>query len=197
MAESHTDEPAIPAHRLVALGDGVFAIVMTLLVFQLGMPDVESGESLGEALVGMWPDFAVYALSFMVLGVFWVIHHVLFDLVERYEGRMLNIHPSLLPKHRGLDTYRRALEAGDAWHGSTVHFVIPELDAGPSIIQYRVPVRPDDDEQSLRHRVQKGEYQIYPQALGWLASGRLKLRDGLAWLDDNPLAEPVLVEEPA
>jgi phosphoribosylglycinamide formyltransferase-1 len=118
-------------------------------------------------------------------------------IVQTYHGRMLNVHPSLLPKYRGLHTYARVLEAGDAWHGATVHFVVPELDAGPSIIQYRVPVRPDDDEQSLRARVQKGEYQIYPQALGWLASGRLKLRDGLAWLDDNPLAEPVMVEESA
>jgi uncharacterized membrane protein len=89
MAESQTDDPVIPPHRLVALGDGVFAIVMTLLVFQLGVPDVESGETLGEALVAMWPDFAVYALSFMVLGVFWVIHHVLFDLIERYDTTLI------------------------------------------------------------------------------------------------------------
>lgn len=116
-------------------------------------------------------------------------------IVEAYEGRMLNVHPSLLPKYRGLRTYQRVLEAGDEWHGTTVHFVVPELDAGPSIIQYRVPVRPEDNEATLRERVQRGEYEVYPQALGWLASGRLSLRDGAAWLDGNRLDGPVLLDE--
>ena len=100
------------------------------------------------------------------------------ELVERYRGRMLNVHPSLLPKYPGLDTYRRVLEAGDAWHGSTVHFVTPELDAGPAIIQYRVRIRPGDTEQSLRDRVQRGEHLIYPQAIRWIAEGLVELRDG-------------------
>lgn len=115
--------------------------------------------------------------------------------VQRWQGRMLNVHPSLLPSYPGLHTYRRALAAGEAWHGSTVHFVTPELDAGPAIIRYRVRVLPGDTEQSLAQRVQRGEYLVYPRAIRWLASGQLALRDGRAWLDGQPLADPVTVDE--
>lgn len=117
------------------------------------------------------------------------------ELVSRYAGRMLNVHPSLLPRHRGLNTYARVLEAGDDWHGSTVHFVVPELDAGPSILQYRVRVGPADDVPSLQQRVQQGEYEIYPRAIDWLATGRLQLRSGEAWLDGQALGEPERVLE--
>ncbi len=117
------------------------------------------------------------------------------ELVERFRGRMLNVHPSLLPKYPGLHTYRRALAANDREHGSTVHFVIPELDAGPGILQYRVPIRPDDTEDTLRSRVQAGEHVIYPRAIAWLAAGRVALRNGVVWLDEAPLAEPVIVDE--
>jgi phosphoribosylglycinamide formyltransferase-1 len=116
-------------------------------------------------------------------------------VVERHAGRMLNIHPSLLPKFRGLNTYRRALDAGEEWHGTTVHFVIPELDAGPPIIQYRVRIHPDETETSLQSRVQQGEYLIYPRAVGWFGAGRLRLRDDEVWLDGLPLAEPVVIDE--
>jgi len=116
-------------------------------------------------------------------------------IVEAFTGRMLNIHPSLLPKFRGLNTYQRAIDAGERWHGSTVHFVIPELDAGPSIIQYRVAVRPDENLTSLQARVQQGEYLIYPRAIGWFGAGRLRLRDNEVWLDGLPLAEPVTIDE--
>ena len=117
------------------------------------------------------------------------------EIVAAYTGRMLNIHPSLLPKYRGLHTYRRALENGDKWHGSTVHFVTPELDAGPSIIQYRVKIHTDETETSLQTRVQQGEYLVYPRAVGWIAEGRLHLRDDEVWLDGLPLAEPVVIDE--
>ncbi|MBL8200445.1 MAG: phosphoribosylglycinamide formyltransferase [Chromatiales bacterium] len=117
------------------------------------------------------------------------------ELVDEYRGRMLNVHPSLLPKYPGLHTYRRALEAGDREHGSTVHFVIPALDAGPGIIQYRVPVHPGDTEASLRERVRAGEHLIYPRAIAWLAAGRVTLRDGAAWLDGERLTQPVVVDE--
>ena len=108
---------------------------------------------------------------------------------------MLNVHPSLLPKYRGLDTYRRVLQAGDPWHGSTVHFVIPALDAGPAIIQYRVPVSADDTEATLANRVQRGEYIIYPRAIGWLAARQLRLVAGDVWLDGSRLDAPLIVEE--
>ncbi len=117
------------------------------------------------------------------------------EIVTRYQGRMLNIHPSLLPKYRGLHTYRRAIEAGDSHHGSTVHFVTAELDAGPAIIQYRVPIHADETEESLAARVQQGEYLIYPRAIRWIAEGRLLLNDGDVWLDDHRQTRPIISNE--
>ncbi|GAB4290081.1 MAG: phosphoribosylglycinamide formyltransferase [Thiohalomonadaceae bacterium] len=107
--------------------------------------------------------------------------------VRRYEGRLLNIHPSLLPRHRGLDTHSRALAAGDDEHGATVHFVSPELDAGPIILQARVPVQPDDTPESLAARVLQQEHRIYPEAIRWFAAGRLRLENGRALLDGKPI----------
>jgi phosphoribosylglycinamide formyltransferase 1 len=114
------------------------------------------------------------------------------QLVTAYEGRMLNIHPSLLPKYRGLHTHRRVLEAGDRLHGASVHFVTPELDAGPVILQSRLTVRPDDTEATLAARVLASEHVIYPRALGWLAAGRLGWRAGAPWLDGRRLGAPVV-----
>ena len=96
--------------------------------------------------------------------------------VERWRGRMLNIHPALLPQFKGLDTHRRALEAGVAQHGATVHFVVAEMDAGPIVAQEAVAVRADDSEQTLAARVLEVEHRIYPQALRALADGRATLR---------------------
>lgn len=100
--------------------------------------------------------------------------------VTRWQGRMINIHPSLLPNFRGTHTHARALEAGVAEHGCTVHFVVPELDAGPTILQAKVPVLPGDDEASLSARVLEQEHRIYPQGLALVASGAVKLEDGVA-----------------
>jgi phosphoribosylglycinamide formyltransferase-1 len=116
--------------------------------------------------------------------------------VRLFEGRLLNIHPSLLPAHRGLHTHRRVLEASERWHGCTVHFVVEELDAGPAVIQGRLAVRAGEDESALSARVQRREHIIYPQAVGWFAAGRLACRDGKAWIDGRP-AGPVVVEEDA
>lgn len=118
------------------------------------------------------------------------------EFVRHWQGRLLNIHPSLLPAYRGLHTHRRVLEAGDRQHGCTVHFVSEELDAGPAVIQGRLAVRPEDDEQSLSARVQRLEHIIYPRAVGWFADGRLAWREGAAWLDGRRLAEPVIEELP-
>jgi phosphoribosylglycinamide formyltransferase 1 len=114
------------------------------------------------------------------------------EFVDRYAGRLLNIHPSLLPKYRGLHTHRRALQAGDRVHGASVHFVTRELDGGPVVLQARVPVRDDDDEATLAARVLAAEHRIYPECIGWFAAGRLQLRDGVAMLDGAPLHAPVL-----
>jgi phosphoribosylglycinamide formyltransferase-1 len=113
-------------------------------------------------------------------------------LVASYLGRMLNIHPSLLPRYRGLHTHRRALEAGDAEHGASVHFVTAELDAGPVVLQSKVPVVPGDTEATLSARVQATEHIIYPRVLGWFAERRLAWRDGAAWLDGRRLDAPIV-----
>lgn len=112
------------------------------------------------------------------------------DFVVPYLGNMLNIHPSLLPKYRGLHTYRRALEAGETEHGSSVHFVTPELDGGPVVLQSRVQIRADETEDSLSGRVQATEHIIYPRVIGWLAEERLIWREGKPWLDGKPLETP-------
>ncbi|MDP3256671.1 phosphoribosylglycinamide formyltransferase [Bosea sp. (in: a-proteobacteria)] len=98
--------------------------------------------------------------------------------VQRWEGRMINIHPSLLPLFKGTHTHRQALEAGVSEHGCSVHFVVPELDAGPVIAQAKVPVLPGDDEDMLAARVLAQEHELYPQALAAVASGRVALVDG-------------------
>ena len=117
--------------------------------------------------------------------------------VRRYRGRMLNIHPSLLPEHRGLHTHRRVLEAGDARHGASVHFVTEELDGGPVIVQASFPVEPDDDERSLAARVQKLEHIIYPQAVRLFAQGRVRMHNGRVELDGKPLSAPLPPETAA
>ncbi len=136
---------------------------------------------------------ARYAPDFVVLAGFMRIFTP--EFVALFDGRMLNVHPALLPAHRGLDTHRRVLEAGDRWHGATVHFVTAELDAGPSIIQYRLPVRATDTADTLAQRVHVGEHVILPRAAGWLAAQRLRLVDGRVMLDGRTLSEPVVVKE--
>lgn len=117
------------------------------------------------------------------------------QLLQDFPGKVLNIHPSLLPRYRGLHTYRRVLAAGDSEHGSSVHFVTEELDGGPVIAQVRLAVRDGDSEQSLRARVQTAEHWLYPLVIGWFAAGRLRMRDEQAWLDGEPLTEPVVFAE--
>lgn len=109
------------------------------------------------------------------------------DFVRRYKGRMLNIHPSLLPKYKGLNTHQRALDAGDKEAGVTVHFVSEDLDGGANIIQAVVPVLDDDDEGTLRSRVQIQEHVIYPIAVKWFVEGRLTLNKGDAYFDGKEL----------
>ncbi len=119
------------------------------------------------------------------------------DFVRHYEGRLLNIHPSLLPSFPGLHTHQRALDEGVRIHGCTVHFVTAELDHGPVVIQAAVPVLDGDDESSLSARVLRQEHQIYPQAVRWFAEDKLTLVDGKVRLaaelrDDSLLRSPEL-----
>jgi phosphoribosylglycinamide formyltransferase-1 len=111
-------------------------------------------------------------------------------LIQQWDGRMLNIHPALLPAFKGLDTHARALAAGAKQHGATVHFVVPEMDAGPILAQAAVPVLPDDTEAALAARVLAAEHQLYPQALRLLAAGRVTVHDGRTLVDGAPISRP-------
>ncbi len=110
------------------------------------------------------------------------------DFVRHYAGRLLNIHPSLLPKYKGMHTHQRALDAGDGEHGCSVHFVTEELDGGPLVVQAVVPVESGDSAQSLAQRVHAQEHRIYPLAVRWFAEGRLILGEQGALLDGQLLA---------
>lgn len=110
------------------------------------------------------------------------------DFVRHYEGRLLNIHPSLLPKYKGMHTHQRALDAGDSEHGCSVHFVTEELDGGPLVVQAVVPVESGESAQTLAQRVHTQEHRIYPLAVRWFAEGRLILGDQGALLDGQLLA---------
>jgi phosphoribosylglycinamide formyltransferase-1 len=151
-----------------------------------GQERAEYDEALATVLRPRAPDLIVLAGFMRILGP---------KFVAAFAGRMLNLHPSLLPKYPGLDTHRRVLEAGDRWHGATVHFVTAALDAGPGIIQYRLPVRAGDTAESLAQRVHVGEHIILPRAVAWFAAGRLRLEHGSVMLDGRVLAAPVSVDE--
>ena len=112
--------------------------------------------------------------------------------VQHYEGRVLNIHPALLPRYPGLDTHRRVLEAGDTEHGSTVHFVTEELDGGPRILAGRLKVREGESPDDLMHRVQALEHVIYPRAAQLFATGRIRFEDGRTLLDGRLLPDPLI-----
>lgn len=114
--------------------------------------------------------------------------------VARYAGRLINLHPSLLPQFPGLHTHERALAAGDAVHGTSIHFVTAQLDGGPLIAQGRVPVRPGDTADTLGARVRLAEHQLYPKVLGWYAHGWLRLVGDTVYLHGLPLAAPVVYD---
>ncbi len=117
------------------------------------------------------------------------------SFVEQFAGRILNIHPSLLPKYTGMHTHRRVLEAREAEHGVTVHFVTEQLDGGPPVLQARVPILPGDTETTLSQRVLTQEHIIYPLAVNWFCQGRLRCEAGKALLDGRPLNEPVQISD--
>jgi phosphoribosylglycinamide formyltransferase-1 len=110
------------------------------------------------------------------------------DFVNHYHGRMLNIHPSLLPKYQGLNTHQRVLEAGDRIHGVSVHFVTPELDGGPVILQAEVPVHPGDTPDDLAQRVHQQEHVIYPLVIRWFSEKRLGLKGDTVQFDGKPMS---------
>ena len=152
----------------------------------LGFPrkgDAATIRALADTVAGFAPGLVVLAGFMRILGD---------EFVDRFAGRLVNIHPSLLPKYRGLHTHRRALEAGDREHGASVHFVTRELDGGPVVLQARVPVRDGDDESTLAAKVLAEEHLIYPECIGWFAAGRLRMQDGAAYLDGRRLDTPMV-----
>ena len=134
--------------------------------------------ALVQAIDGFSPDLVLLAGFMRILSPGFVRH---------YHGRLLNIHPSLLPKYKGLHTHQRALEAGDAEHGCSVHFVTEELDGGPLVVQAAIPVQSVDTPETLAQRVHLQEHVIYPLAMHWFAEGRLRLGEQGATLDGEPL----------
>jgi len=139
------------------------------------------GEVLRQRIDRCNPDLVVLAGFMRILSAAFVSH---------YAGRLLNIHPSLLPDYRGLDTHRRVLAGGEKSHGCSVHYVVPELDAGPVILQAVVPVAPDDTAETLAQRVLVEERRLYPQALALLAAGRVALDPSGELLLDGKRASP-------
>lgn len=152
-------EAAIPAHALLAS--------------QFASRDAFDRELMHE-IDAYAPDVVVLAGYMRILSPAFVAH---------YAGRLLNIHPSLLPKYPGLNTHRQALENGDEVHGTSVHFVTEELDGGPVILQAKVPVFDGDTEEEITDRVQAQEHAIYPLVVSWFVDGRLKMENNSAWLD--------------
>jgi phosphoribosylglycinamide formyltransferase-1 len=150
LARSHAIATTVVDHRLHAARSGF-------------------DDALGEAIDASEPDVIVLAGFMRVLGEAFVM---------RYAGRMLNVHPSLLPAYPGLHTHRRALADGVRIHGCTVHFVTPSVDVGPIVAQAAVPVIAGDDETSLAARVLAQEHLLLPAAVGWYCAGRVTLRDG-------------------
>ncbi|WP_429035360.1 phosphoribosylglycinamide formyltransferase [Aeromonas media] len=124
------------------------------------------------------PDLVVLAGFMRILSA---------DLVRHFAGRMINIHPSLLPKYQGLHTHKRAIDDGEREHGASVHFVTEELDGGPVILQARVPIFEGDSADEVAARVQVQEHSIYPLVVQWFCEGRLQMREGAALLDGAEL----------
>ena len=141
--------------------------------------------ALGEAVAASAPDWVVCAGYMRILGA---------GFVERFAGRLVNIHPSLLPRHKGLHTHARALEAGDAEHGASVHFVVPELDAGNVIAQARVPVLAGDDADTLAQRVLGVEHPLLLAATRLLVAGRIYEQGGTVHFDGQPLFGPLQLD---
>ena len=141
-----------------------------------------SREAFDQALV---ESLNKYSIDLVILAGFMRILTPVF--IEPFQGKLMNIHPSLLPKYPGLNTHRQALEAGDTVTGATVHFVTKKLDGGPPIIQTKIPIYSDDNLESLAAKVLEQEHIIYPQAARWYSEERLRLDNGIVYLDDEPV----------
>lgn len=157
------------------------ATIKTQVILSEGISSPQAYDALlSEALDELQPDLIVMAGFMRILTT---------EFVNKYLGKMVNIHPSLLPKYQGINTHQRAIDAGDEDHGASVHFVTPELDSGPVILQAKVPVFSEDSAQDLSERVLTQEHLIYPLVVQWFLSGRLTMIDHQAVLDGSVLPE--------
>lgn len=169
----------------IATAQGVATVVIDSRAF----PDrAEFDRMLGDQIETLTPDLIVLAGFMRILSG---------EFISRFSDRILNIHPSLLPELRGLDTHRRALESGAREHGASVHFVTEELDAGPVLMQARVPIFPGDSPETLQARVLKQEHRLYPAALQKLLSGEMAYVNGrIVYASGVPLEAPLLLPTP-
>lgn len=184
-ADSEFTVTAVISNRAQAKGldRARIAGIETRVVDHTRFADRETFDrALGDAIESFSPLLVVLAGFMRILTD---------DFVARFRGRMLNVHPSLLPAFQGLHTHRRALEAGASEHGASVHFVTAELDGGPVIAHARVAVLPGDDEATLAKRVLQREHELLPRVVAWFARGRLAMQDGVVSLDGEPLREPL------
>ena len=144
--------------------------IETIVLDQLSYPDRDAFDAaLAQEIDMHQPDLIALAGFMRILGN---------DFVNRYDGKLVNVHPSLLPAFPGLHTHRRALQEGVKIHGCTVHFVTAQMDRGPIVVQAAIQVLPDDTEQTLAARVLEQEHRIYPEAVRWFMEGRLKISEG-------------------
>ena len=144
----------------------------------------EFDESLEIEMLSINPDLIILAGYMKILNI---------NFCNIFAGRILNIHPSLLPKYKGLNTHQRAIDNREELHGASVHFVVPELDEGPVIIQYQFEIKGHDDRHSLQKKVQQGEYIIYSKAIQWFSEKRLIFDSEKVYLDDKVLLKPSIV----
>lgn len=157
------------------------ADIPTVVLDHKTFPDRQSYDAaLQQAIDSYQPDLVVLAGFMRILTA---------EFVGHYQGRLLNIHPSLLPKYQGLHTHQRALDAGDSQHGCSVHFVTAELDGGPVVLQAKVPIYAGDDAAVIAERVHEQEHRIYPLVVRWFCQGRLQQRADKALLDGQILSD--------
>lgn len=157
------------------------ANIPAIVVSHKDFPDRESYDlALQEKIDRYTPDLVVLAGFMRILTA---------DFVNHYAGKMLNIHPSLLPKYKGLNTFARAMENGEKEHGASVHFVTPDLDGGPVILQAPVTIEPDDNVESLTKKVQIQERMMYPRVVQWFVDGNIRLDNGIVYFKNHPVSK--------
>jgi phosphoribosylglycinamide formyltransferase-1 len=192
LIDTAQDDPPIEIRAVISNRPDIYGLqraeqagIETAILDHKAYPDRESYDRALMNLIDRYSPELIALAGFMRILTTGFVRH--------YAGRLLNIHPSLLPKFRGLNTHQRALEANERLHGASVHFVTDELDGGPLIVQAQVRVMEEDNAESLGARVLQKEHLIYPLVIGWFADNRLSMdENGEVFLDGKQLVEPVV-----